>query len=363
MVKTTIFLSLCISNLLMQCGAIEVNPGLKYSSLTFCHWNLNGLTAYDNIKISLLQAYVTQYNCDIIFLSETFLNSSIQNYDDRIKIDGYNLIRSDHPTDSKRGGVCIYYKKHISLIKRDDICTLENCLVTEIRSQNEKCFLTCLYRSPSQSHNEFENFSKKFDILFSQINGEFPICLVVTGHFNAQCSRWGRNDITNIAGKEIDFLKSSAGYTQIIDNSIHVMNKSQSCIDLIFCTNQNVVSKHGVDASLFDKCHHNVIYGKINIRVPLPPVFIREIWNYSKADVQNIRKSILDFNWRKFFESPSVDSKVDLLNKTLLNIFRNYIPNKKIKCDYRRPSWMTDDIKKYLKERSKLTKTYYKNGQ
>ena len=71
MVKTTIFLSLCISNLLMQCGDIEVNPGPKYSSLTFCHWNLNGLTAHDNIKISLLQAYVTHYNCDIICISET----------------------------------------------------------------------------------------------------------------------------------------------------------------------------------------------------------------------------------------------------------------------------------------------------
>ena len=141
MVKTTIFLSLCISNLLMQCGDIEVNPGPKYSSLTFCHWNLNGLTAHDNIKISLLQAYVTQYNCDIICISETFLNSSIQNDDDRIKIDGYNLIRSDHPSDSKKGGVCIYYKEHISLIKRDDICTLDNCLVTEICSQNEKCFV------------------------------------------------------------------------------------------------------------------------------------------------------------------------------------------------------------------------------
>ena len=320
MVKTTIFLSLCISNLLMQCGDIEVNPGPKYSSLTFCHWNLNGLTAHDNIKISLLQAYVTQYNCDIICISETFLNSSIQNDDDRIKIDGYNLIRSDHPSDSKKGGVCIYYKEHISLIKRDDICTLDNCLVTEIRSQNEKCFLTCLYRSPSQSRDEFENFCIKFDILLSQINDELPICSVVTGDFNARCSRWWRNDITNFAGKEIDFLTSSAGYTQIIDKPTHVINKSKSCIDLIFCTNQNVISKYGVDALLFDKCHHNVIYGKLNIRVPLPPVFIREVWNYSKADVQNIQKAILNFNWRKAFESLSVDSKVDLLNETLLNI-------------------------------------------
>ena len=155
------------------------------------------------------------------------------------------------------------------------------------RNLLSKYFLTRFYRSPSQSHDAFENFCIEFDILLSQINDELPICSVVTGDFNARYSRWWRNDITKFAGKEIDFLTSSVGYTQIIDKPTHVINKSKSCIDLIFCTNQNVTSKYGVDASFFDKCHHNVIYGKTNIRVPLPPVFIREVWNYSKADVQN----------------------------------------------------------------------------
>ena len=58
----------------------------------------------------------------------------------------------------KKGGVCIYYQEHIPLILWDDINTLENCLVTEIRSQNEKCFLTCIYRSPSQNQDGFKNF-------------------------------------------------------------------------------------------------------------------------------------------------------------------------------------------------------------
>ena len=74
-VKTIMLLSLYVSNLLMQCGDIEVNTGPKYLSLTFFLWNLNGLTAPDKIKISLLQAYIIQCNCDIICLSETFLNS------------------------------------------------------------------------------------------------------------------------------------------------------------------------------------------------------------------------------------------------------------------------------------------------
>ena len=144
-----IFLLICIVNLLCRCGDTVTNLGPKYSSLTFCHWNLNGLTAHDSIKISLIQAYIFRHNYDIICLSEAFLNSSIESNDDRISIDGYNLIRSDHPSDPKRGGVCIYFKEHIPLIKRDDICTLGNWLVTEIRSKGKKYFLTFIYHSKS----------------------------------------------------------------------------------------------------------------------------------------------------------------------------------------------------------------------
>ena len=123
------------------------------------------------------------------------MNSSIQSDDKRIKLDVYNLIRSDYPSDSKRGGVCIYYKEHIPLVKRDHICALDHCLVRKICSQNEKCFLTCIYRSPSQNHDEFQNFCTKFDTLLNNINDEFPICSTVTGDFNARNSRWWKNDI------------------------------------------------------------------------------------------------------------------------------------------------------------------------
>ena len=34
-----------------------------------------------------------------------------------------------------------------------------------------------------------------------------------------------------------------------------------------------------------------------------------------------------------------------------------------MKCNYRKPPSMTDDIKKSLKERFKITKNYYKNSQ
>ena len=175
-----------------------------------------------------------------------------------------------------------------------------------------------------------------------------PLCSITTGDFNACCSKWWKNDITNLQGQELDSLTLSAGYNQIIDKPTHVINASKPCFDLTFCTNQIVISNHGADVSIFDKCHHNIIYGKINIRVPLPQTYMRVVWDYEKANIENTEKSISNFDCNKAFENLSVDEKVDFLNKTLLNIFRKYIPNKKIKCDYQQPQWMTGKIKKYL---------------
>ena len=104
----------------------------------------------------------------------------------KISIDGCNLIRWDHPSDSKRGEFCIYYKDHVPLFKRDDICTLDNCLMTQICLQSEKCILTCIYCSQSQSHDEFDDCCTKFDIFLSSINHEFPLCSIFMGDFNSR---------------------------------------------------------------------------------------------------------------------------------------------------------------------------------
>ena len=47
-----------IKLLLYCCGDIEINPCPQKSSLTFCHWNLNGIAALDFVKISLIQEYI-----------------------------------------------------------------------------------------------------------------------------------------------------------------------------------------------------------------------------------------------------------------------------------------------------------------
>ena len=174
--------------LLGSSGDNETNPGPRKSCpIKFCHWNLNGLAAHDFIKVPFIEAFISTHNFDILCLSETFLDSAIDLNDEDINIDGYSILRADRPSSNKRGGVCIYFKEFLPLIRRDDLSTMQEAIVTEISVENEACFFTCFYRSPSQSHDEFENFCSELNLLLTNINNNETACSVLIGDFNAEC--------------------------------------------------------------------------------------------------------------------------------------------------------------------------------
>ena len=54
---------------------------------------------------------------------------------------------------------------------------------------------------------------------------------------------------------------------------------------------------------------------------------------------------------------------LELFNKTLLNIFHNFIPNKIILCDDKDPPWMNDEIKKLIKRKNWLFQCQRKSGK
>ena len=91
-------------------GNVETNPRSQSKhcqEFSICHWNLNSIATHSFIKVSLLKAYITIYNYDVICLSETYLDSSIPSDDNDLEIPGYDLIWADHPSNSKQGGVCV----------------------------------------------------------------------------------------------------------------------------------------------------------------------------------------------------------------------------------------------------------------
>ena len=59
----------------------------------------------------------------------------------------------------------MYFKEYLPIIRRYNLCTLKECLVTEIWMGKEKIFCVCLCRSPSQTKEEFEEFCTYLNFL------------------------------------------------------------------------------------------------------------------------------------------------------------------------------------------------------
>ena len=186
----------------------KIEPRTKKSGncqpLKFCHWNLNSILPENCFKVSLLKSFNALHNYDFICLSETFLSPSVSSTLDSLNIHCYNIVRSNHPSGSK--------SPPIRILK---ITPLTECLVLEMLYNNELVIVSVIYRSPSQSSQEFQQFK----MLFSQL----------------------LNDITS-------------------------------------------------------KNFHQITFAHINLLIEYPPPYHRLIWDYSNADILNIRKSISSIN-------------------------------------------------------------------
>ena len=105
-------------------------------------------------KVSLLLAYISVHKFDIICFSETYLNYEIPSDYKNLEIAGCNLVREDHPSNSKRGGICVYYKSSLRF-RVINVKYLQESVSFELRIGGKCSKFPCLYRSPSQTQDEF----------------------------------------------------------------------------------------------------------------------------------------------------------------------------------------------------------------
>ena len=127
-----------------------------------------------------------------------------------------------------------------------------------------------------------------------------------------------------------------AAYIQLTDQPTHVINNFFSCTDLI-ASNPNIIWNSGAELSLFHSCRHNLVFGELNFMIRLPPTYKRQVWDYKKANTECMWRSISSVDWNFFFQGTTVNQKILICNKHLMNIFHNFIPNEIINCSYKWP--------------------------
>ena len=68
------------------------------------------------------------------------------------------------------------------------------------------------------------------------------------------------------------------------------------------------------------------------------------VWEYNRANVEGIKKSIASVNWEVMFNNKSVHKQVSIFNEILTNIFSNFTSNKLVTFDDTDPPWMNDFV-------------------
>ena len=73
------------------------------------------------------------------------------------------------------------------------------------------CSFAVLYRSPSQSSNELESFSKNLELTLDRVMKNTPYMMVLLGDFNAKCTNLYKHDKADFEGIAIENISSQCG--------------------------------------------------------------------------------------------------------------------------------------------------------
>ena len=93
------------------------------------------------------------------------------------------------------------------------------------------------------------------------------------------------------------------------------------------------------------------------------PLYEWFVWEYKNSNTQLLNRTTETFNWEKLRENKNVNEQLYLFNKTTLNIFHNFIPNKNIICNDKDHPWFNNQIKTLIEKKNHLFKSYMANGR
>ena len=169
---------------------------------------------------------------------ETHLCSKINEIE--LNIEVYSFKHCDQPNDTSRGGIRIYYKSFLPCIFKPE---LNETLLFQVKVGTRKCFFTCIYRNPS---SEVDKFANELNNTLNNIKGKNPDTNFIIGDRNAKNTTWW-GDTTGYPGETISNITGLHGLHEIINEPTNFYpGKTPSCIDLIFCSQPNLITESGV---------------------------------------------------------------------------------------------------------------------
>ena len=322
-------------------GDVEVNPGFvslddlkSIRGLKIAHLNIRSLRhKSDSLRLEGLDSNMI----DILTLSETWLDESIQDFE--ISLPGFVCVRKDRIGAKKGyGGVAIFVRVGLPFRVRYDIDVGQSeCLWIELTRAKCKPTIICsAYRAPD----------KNFDDFLSDLQSCMPALdleksdLVFLGDLNVNMlsnSKAGSSE----KQKLLNFMHTM-DLTQLIKEPTRVTDTARSLIDVIFVYNEHRVVDSGViPISLSD---HYLILCILKAGVSKAKPRTMEYRSYKHFDVNSFNRDLNNVPWSILDIEENIDDALHTWNCLFSETADEHAPIKKRHVKGIPSPWMNNKI-------------------
>lgn len=339
----------------------EDNSNLPFKdNLSIYYQNVRGL----NTKLNILYNSLTASSYDILALSETWLDSNIENSE--IVHENYVLFRSDRDkaatNRSRGGGVMLAVRSSLNAVnlnlKNSSFRELSfiDIVGVKIVLNHYHFYVFALYIPPNMSSDFYNSV---FDT-FCALNFIYNSDIIIIGDFN-------------MPGYYSHHLNSVSPATQVILNFQNflnieqfnsIVNSNNKLLDLVL-SNRSCRVVEAPDILLEEDSHHPALLIYFNAQSNGTSrdnkKYISYAYNFRKANFPLLYEMFSEVDWNLLYEFSDVHLACEKFYEILEPILNECVPIKR-KPNRSYPPWFNSKIIKNIKEKHTAWRLYKSDG-
>ena len=243
--------------------------------------------------------------------------------DNDMQIPGYILFRQGRGMHKTGGGIVVYVKDIYKASVVTEFSAVTDCnfkqLWLNVQCKKLKSFLLCtVYRPPSSPISFLEDLEKAFlDSLLAGME------VIIIGDLN--CNLQGNCP----DGRALFDFCSTLNLTQLVKEPTRVTERSQTLIDIVLTTNENIVSSCEVKSSTISD--HSLVCVTLKFKTAKPRcsyITARSYKNYTQTKFIDDLASA-PFHIANIFDD--LDDQVHVFNSLFLDVLNDHAPIKRVK--------------------------------
>ncbi len=326
----------------------------KLRGVSFATYNVRSMVR----KHTDIQAILLRSELNVLCLTETWLNQSIDSLE--LAIPGYTLHRLDrgHGITGKGGGGLIIYTnskydfQHIDnwSVGNDDI---EIMWVKLNLKLTRPTLVANIYRPPSGSVNRFiDIIEQKLLDISTEVEGEYDLLLMGDMNLNY-------NSRTDSSVKQYKEFLKRAQLTCLNMQPTRITNTTRSNLDHILTNRKDLyLNCNTVDPGLSDHQMVFVSRKRKKLKRGFHYVDCRSFRHFNPEEFQN---DVENADWDILYECTDVNVAANILCSTLVKIIDKHAPFTKLKLRDYAPPWLNTEFLGLVDTREFWSNKYKKN--